>query len=52
MIDYQIERIKASDGSTRLKILKLQNLALRRPAQSPVQRAAIDAYKALEQQSA
>jgi hypothetical protein len=47
-IETAIAKILSSEGSTELKILKLQNLALRCFPSSPNQKMAIAAYKALE----
>lgn len=49
-IETRIEKILASDKTNRLKILKLQNLALRCMASSPIQKRVIEAYKALQEQ--
>lgn len=43
-----INKILASDASVALKILKLQNLALRQFPSSPNQKAVIAAYHELE----
>jgi len=48
----QINRILESDATPRIKILRLQNLALRTYASSPRQKEVIAAYKALEAQIA
>jgi hypothetical protein len=44
----QIDRILASDKTDKVKVLKLQNLALRCFASSPNQKLVIAAYKRLE----
>ena len=46
-----IAKILDSDASVSLKILKLQNLALRTFASSPNQKAVITAYKNLQSQN-
>lgn len=43
-----LEKILASDAPVSLKILKLQNLALRTFPSSPNQKAVIAAYRELE----
>lgn len=43
-----IQRILESEKSDKVKILKLQNLALRCMPSSPYQKEVIAAYKALE----
>lgn len=48
-VETAISKILASDASATLKISKLQNLALRCFPSSPNQKAAIAAYKALEE---
>ena len=49
-VQTRITRILASDAPNRLKVMKLQTLALRCMASSPIQKDVIAAYKALEQE--
>ena len=46
--ETKMRRILESDASDRLKVLRLQTLALRCLASSPIQKEVIAAYKAIQ----
>jgi hypothetical protein len=49
-MNKRISKILESEGSTELKILKLENLALRAFPSSPYQKEVIAAYEALKKE--